>query len=84
MAKSIHVDNKVLYPYPNVMVIERTYHFLEGYDANRDPVRLPKGTKLGWEYLGTVKDDHIKVGTIGFWTVRQIYVKKGHRIYSDK
>ena len=78
MAKSVHVSNNVLYPYPNIMVIERTYHFLEGYDAKRNPVRLPKNTKIGWTYVGTEKDDHIKIGKIGYWTVREVYFKNKH------
>lgn len=78
MAKSVSVDNRVLYPYENIMVIERRYQFLEGYDAKRNPVRLPKNTKIGWTYIGTEKDDHIKIDKVGYWVVREIYIKNKH------
>ena len=78
MAKSVHVSNNVLYPYPNMMVIERTYHYIAGFDANRKPVRMPKNFRIGWTRIATVKDDYIKMGTFESWTVREIYVKNGH------
>jgi len=78
MAKSISVTNKVLYPYDNIMVIERRYQFLEGFDAEREQVRLPKGTKIGWTHIGTEKDDHVKIGKVGYWVVREIYIRNKH------
>ena len=78
MAKSLSVDNKVLYPYPNVMVIERRYQFLEGFDAKRTPVRLPKDTRIGWKYVGTAKEDHITIGKVGYWVLREMYIKKNY------
>mgnify|MGYP003343014818 CR=1 FL=1 len=77
--KSTGVRNTVLYPYKNVMVIERTYTYQENNEnPPRSRVQLPSGTRDGWEFMGTEKDEFVKAGNTGEWTVREVYFKKGH------
>ena len=79
--KSSGVTNRVLFPYANTMVIERTYTFLENNPevaTSRPRVTLPSDTRNGWEFIGTSKDDYQTIGNVGYWTVREHYIRKGH------
>ena len=79
--KSSSVSNRVLFPYPNTMIIEREYMFLENNSeasVSRPRVHLPKDTRDGWEFVGSSKDDYKFVGNSGIWVVREHYIRKGH------
>ena len=76
--KSSDVQNTVLYPYPNVMIIERTYTYDDRITSTRSRENLPPKLRAGWEFVGTSKDDYVKVNGVGRWTVREMYIKDGH------
>lgn len=76
--KSSGVQNTVLYPYKNIMIIERKYTYKDNIEnSSRPRVTLPKDTREGWEFMGTEKDEYEKVGDTGQWIVREVYFKKG-------
>lgn len=75
--KSSDVKNTVLYPYPNVMIIQREYTYDNTSTTNRPREKLPSTVRAGWKHVVTSKDPYRKTAVGGIWTVREIYVKDG-------
>lgn len=73
MARSVSSTYNILYPYEDVMVIERVYEYVKGVNAKRAPIKLPKKVREGWKFLGTSSSSR-ETCAGGLWIVHEIYI----------
>jgi len=77
MAKSKKVEYKILKPYENMIIIERTYEYENDFDAGRKQEKMPADLKKqtkGYNWVGTASSD-FKIDNGHIWFAREVYIK---------
>lgn len=80
MAKSKKRATHIFYPYPNIMVVERYYEFVDGHDEHRQNDK-PLEEKDGWTGYFTTWEK-VKTDSGKFEICREVYAKKA-KLFSE-
>jgi len=77
MAKSKKVEYKILNPYENIKIVERTYEYENDYDAGRKQQRMPRDIRSqlkGYTFVGTASSG-FEIDNGHIWFAREVYIK---------
>lgn len=77
MAKSKKVEYKVLNPYENIKIVERTYEYENDFDAGRKAEKMPRDIRnqlKDYQFVGTASSG-FKIDNGHIWFAREVYIK---------
>ena len=77
MAKSKKVEYKVLNPYENIKIVERTYEYENDFDAGRKTEKMPREIRSqlkDYTFVGMASSD-FKIDNGHIWFAREVYIK---------